>query len=97
MNLNDVDVDRLRERGDTPLPLFDPDAPVVDPVDLDEVVRLRERLAEFERTRSTGGPAPAMTRDWGNEQHVPPPESASRRDMDPPTRYGASNQKRSTP
>jgi hypothetical protein len=34
--MNADEVDRLRERGDTPLPLFDPDAPAVDPVDLDE-------------------------------------------------------------
>ena len=34
--MSGVDVDRLRELGDQPLPLFDPDAPAVDPVDLDE-------------------------------------------------------------
>jgi hypothetical protein len=34
--MSDVDVDRLRERGDQPLPLFDPAAPAVDPIDLDE-------------------------------------------------------------
>jgi hypothetical protein len=64
---------------------------------LAELDRLRDLVAEHKRTQATGGPAPAMTRDWGNEQHVPQPESAARRDMDPPARYGASNQKRSTP
>lgn len=60
-----------------------------------ELYDLRVRLAEHERTQATGGPPPPETRTWANERIVPPPESASRRDMDPPTRYGASNQKRS--
>lgn len=38
----------------------------------DEVVRLREQVAEFERLRTLGGPPPPVDTQWGNRRIEPP-------------------------
>lgn len=55
-----------------------------------------ERLADCMARRTLGGPPPAVTAAWGNERHVPPPDSAHDERLAPPTRYGSSTP-RSTP